>query len=161
MSELQQHLFLVVSIACIITCIINLGFVAALYFNARSLNKSSRESLKELYGIMKKIEGLTSGKREQILRQYDKIVQDLKLRLPTVIAAQASDSIFETESSLLQNLVAIDPSIKDEERKEHLNELIRSMEKLQETLSSLVSETVQKALEDARAEIASDEKTII
>ena len=161
MNEFLEQYFAHIAGLCLITSIVAVFLMLYLALSARAAHKAIHESAKELYGIMKRIEGLTSGKREQILKEYDKIVLGLRLRLPTVIAAQASDSIFETESSILKNLAAIDPSIKDEKHKEKLDELIRTMEKLQETLTVLVSETVQKALEDARKEIASDEMTVV
>ena len=143
--------------ACLISLVCCL-YVAAVSRAHRALMQGA---VKELYGTMKKIEGLTAGKREQILREYDRIVQDLRLRLPSVIAAQASDAIFDTEKTVLQRLAEIDPSIRDEARKEKLDELLRSMERLQETIVQGVCETVQKSLAEARREIASDESTVL
>lgn len=132
----------------------NVLLVAYLLLSLRSARRASQEVVKEIYGTMKKIEGFTAGRREQMLREYDRVMQNLSVRLPTVIAAEAADSIFETESKILTRLAEIDPFIREEKHKEQINELIRSMENLQETLVKLLGETAMKVLTEARKEIA-------
>lgn len=150
-------LFYILAGCCIGLCVTNVLLAVFVFASARSSRKAMDGTLKELFGVMKKIEGLTSGRRAQILREFDKILDGLSARLPTVVAARANDSVFETESGILKRLAEIDPAIKNEENKDKLDELIRSMEQLQEAVVSSVSETVRKALDDARREINADE----
>ena len=138
-------------------CAVNLLLTLFLFGTIRAGREKSEAVGKELYGTLKKIEGMLAGRRAQILKEYDKMVQSLSLRLPTVIASNAGDRIFETERNLLQCLAEIDPLIKEENHKEKLDELIRNMESLQDMISSLVTDTVRKVLEEARTEIASDD----
>ena len=154
MPEVNQNLFFVLVALSILACAIQLIALFVLMAGIRNSNRSVDDSVKELFGIMKKIEGLTAGKREQMLLEFDKIIHSLSLRLPVAVASQASDMIFDAQSKILQRLAEIDPSIKDEKNKEKMDELIKSMEGLQETLITLSSDAVRKALSEARKEIS-------
>ena len=156
MIESSRDMFLALGGLCVVTMFFQLGLASYLFFSSRASHKALNDGVRELYGIMKKIEGLTATRREQLHGEFDRIVQTLGLRLPTVIASQAGDRIFEAESRLLKHLSEIDPGIKDEKNKEKIDDLIKSLESLQESVISITSETVRTALMDARKELALD-----
>ena len=135
-------------------------FIVAAYM-AVCLRFSSKErsSLnKEMFGLLRRIEALTSNRREQMLKHYDKILANLTTRLPASIAAQASQRIFETESKILARLAELEPNIKrDEISKKKMDELIRSMENLEQTIVALTAEAVRKVMVDSRSDLMDDE----
>lgn len=125
----------------------------------RTANKERSEVHREIFGLMKKIEGLTATRRETMLRQYDKILENLAKRLPPTIAAQAGQRIFETESKILSRLSEIEPThLQSEETKKKIEDLIRTMENLEHTIVVLTSDTVQKVMVDARRDLFEDEQ---
>ena len=156
MGENLQSLIFVLAGLSIISLILQLGLASYLLLSSRSSQKALTDSVRELYGIMKKIEGLTATRREQLLCEFDGIMQTLSLRLPTVIASQAGDNIFEAESKLMKRLAEIDPGIKDEKSKERMDEIIKSLESLQENVIAITAETVRKVLLDARKDLPLD-----
>lgn len=111
----------------------------------------------EMFGLLKKTEGLLAGKREQILREYDKLLEQLSQRLPATIAAQASTCIFETESKILSRLAELEPALKKEDLSSgRMDELIKSMEKLEETLVRSAADTVERVLVESRSGLFRD-----
>ena len=154
MSELgSQNIIVVLSILCLLALVLQICIAAYLYISSRASHKAMNDSVRELYGIMKKIEGLTATRREQLMLEFDRIVQTLSLRLPTVVSAHVGDAVFDAESKILKRLAEVDPSIKDEKNKEKMDELIKSLEGLQESLVTVTTETVRKALLDARKDL--------
>lgn len=120
-------------------------------FSLRSASKERQALNKELFGLMKKIEGLTSSRREQMLRHYDSLLEVLSTKLPTAVAAQTSQIIFDTEAKILTRLAEIEPNLNNDEKgKEKLNELIRSMEGLERTLVNLTSDAVRDVMVEGR-----------
>src|SRR5688572_10532040 len=73
----------------------------------RSANRERHALHKELFGLTRKIEGLTAHRREQVLKHYDKILDSLSVRIPTTVASQASQLIFDTESKILARLAEL------------------------------------------------------
>lgn len=124
-------------------------------FSWAAMRRHSREQSqtnREIFGLVRKLEGLTASKRELMLKRYDKILDELSHRLPPTIASQASQQIFETESRILARLADLEPGLKgDQSAQKKMDELIRSMEKLEHTLVSSTADTVQKVLADNRA----------
>lgn len=117
----------------------------------RASEKDRAATSKELFGLMKKIEALTANRREQLLKEYDKILENLTHRLPPIIAAQASESIIETESRILTRLAELEPSLKkDSASFKKMDELIQSMEKLEQTIVTSTAETVERVLVESR-----------
>ncbi|MBN8548378.1 MAG: hypothetical protein J0M12_03565 [Deltaproteobacteria bacterium] len=121
------------------------------YYSLRAANREREITSKELFGLMKKIEGLTASRREHLLKEYDKILENLTHRLPPIIAAQASESIIETESRILTRLAELEPNLKkDDISFKKMDELIQSMEKLEQTLVTSTAETVERVLVESR-----------
>lgn len=136
-------------------------FIVAIYM-AICLRASAKERTslnKEMFGLVKRIEALTSNRREQMLKHYDRILSNLATRLPSTIAAQASQRIFETESKILARLAELEPNLKqDDQSRRKMDELIRSMENLEQTIVALTAEAVRKVMVDSRSDLLDDEK---
>ncbi len=119
-----------------------------------SIRSSARERNvlhKEMYGLVRRIEGLTSHRREQILKHYDGMLENLSMRLPPAIAAHTSSAILETESKILHRLAELEPSLgQDEGSRRKMDELIRSMEGLEKTIVALAADTVQRVMAEGR-----------
>lgn len=146
---------------------ISLGCVIQLFtsiYMALSIKAASRERNalnKEMFGLVKRIEALTSSRREQMLKHYDKILSSLAMRLPPTIAAQASTIIFETESKILSRLAELEPGFKNNEAaRRKMDELIRSMENLEQTVVNITSEAVRKVMLESRSDLMEVENFI-
>ena len=126
-----------------------------------SLRIAARERAlmnKEMFGLLRKLEGLTATKREQILKHYDKILENLTMRLPPTIAAHASSTIFEAESRILARLAELEPNVKqDEASRRKMDELIKSMENLEQTIVALTAETVRKVMVESRSNLLEED----
>ena len=91
-------------------------------------------------------------------KQFDKILSDLALRLPPTIAAQAGQTIFETESRILSRLAELEPDLKnDHQSREKMDDLIKSMEALETTIVTVTADTVQNIMASNRQAIFDDE----
>lgn len=113
---------------------------------------------KEMFGLVRRIEALTSSRREQMLKHYDRILANLSLRLPSTVAAHASQTIFEAESKILSRLAELEPNIKnDEVSRMKMDDLIRSLESLEQTIVTLTSEAVRKVMVDSRSDLFEDD----
>ncbi len=124
----------------------------------RAARKERAALHREMYGLVRKLEGLTSGKREQMAKQFDKILSELALRLPPTIAAQAGQTIFETESRILSRLAELEPDLKnDEQSREKMDDLIKSMESLETTIVTVTADTVQNIMAANRQAIFEDD----
>lgn len=146
----ETHLFFVgvVAASLILTqLLLGVYLIASL----RSAERERAAANKELFGLVRKLEGLTSHKREAMTRHYDKMLETLMARLPVSIAARAGEQIFETESKILSRLAELEQSSKEDEgARVKTDELIKSMEKLEQTVVSLTAETVQKVMSEGR-----------
>lgn len=143
--------------------LLGLGFglqlIVALYVLLVLRSNSKEQSLlhRELYGLTKRIEGLTSSRREQVLRHFDRMVDNLATRLPTIIASRASEAIFEAESKILNRLARIEPTLQnDAESKAEMDALIKSMERLEQTIIALTANSVHQILMESRVQILED-----
>jgi len=129
-------------------------------YMAASLRIAERERARlnrDVFGLLKKIEGLTSSRREQMLRHYDKILEQLSVQLPPAIAEEAGQLIFDTESKILTRLAELEPDLKnDSQSREKLDELIKSMESLEATIVSLTANTVQSIMARSRKDLFSE-----
>jgi len=136
--------------------VVFLQFLLAIYMFA-SLKIAARERAqlnKEMFGLLRKIEGMTANRREQMLKHYDKILEDISMRLPPTIAAKAGEIIFETESKLLSRLAEIEPNLKDDQvGRKKMDGIIQSMETLESTIVSLTANTVQNVMADKRRDL--------
>lgn len=128
----------------------------------RRANKEQSKIEREMFGLVKKLEGLTANKRENILRHYDQMLEQLETRLPSAVAARASELIFDTESRILNRLAEIDPSLKsNEEGKKKLNELIVTMESLEDTVVTTASDAVRKVILENRQRLSEIDPEIV
>ena len=106
---------------------------------------------RELFGLVKKIEGLTASRREQILKHYDGLLEVLSNKLPAAVATHTSQIIFDAEAKILTRLAELEPNLNsDEKGKQKLDELIRSMEGLEKTIVNLTSDAVRHVMVDGR-----------
>ena len=113
---------------------------------------------REMFGLLKKIEGLTATRREQMIRHYDRMLEGLSLRLPPAIAAQASSRIFDMESRILTRLSELEGSQgQDQSNRAKMEELVKSMESLEQTVVALTSETVKTVMLDSRKRLLDDD----
>ncbi|MCB0332042.1 MAG: hypothetical protein KDD55_01015 [Bdellovibrionales bacterium] len=158
MLEISHDMFLI-AIGAIAALFVLQAFVALyLLSSLRSARKERAALHREIYGLVRKLEGLTSGKREQMAKQFDKILSDLALRLPPTIAAQAGQTIFETESRILSRLAELEPDLKnDHQSREKMDDLIKSMEALETTIVTVTADTVQNIMASNRQAIFDDE----
>lgn len=135
------------------------GLAFYLFSSLRSAARERNQLHKEMFGLVKKIEALTAQRREHSLKHYDKILDTLSARLPTTIAAQAGQEIFDIESKILRKLADLDPKLKeDETARQDMEELIKAMEALEDTMVRLTAETVQRIMLDARRGLAEDDR---
>ncbi len=157
MGLFEQIGITVISVACVIQLFTSIYMGLSL----RSASRERNALNKEMFGLVKRIEALTSSRREQMLKHYDKILLSLSNRLPTTIAAQASHTIFETESKILSRLAELEPSLKtDDHTKRKMDELIKSMENLEQTVITITSEAVRKVMLESRNDLIQEEKFI-
>ncbi len=141
-------------------CSLLLNTLALTYIVSRSrmIQRESSILSREMFGSLKKIEGLTANKREQVLLQYDKLIESLTSRIPAQVAARASDAIFEAESKILTRLAEIESTHKtDEEENEadkaKFDELIKSLEGLESTVVALTARAVHQVMLESRSEL--------
>lgn len=128
-----------------------LGTTLAAIVSLRSAVREQREVHREIFGLLRKIEGLTASRREQVVRQYDKMLENLSLRLPTTVASELGKVMYDTESRILARLAEIEPELsRDGEPRRKLEELVSSMEKLEETIVSATSDTVRQVMLEGR-----------
>jgi len=126
-----------------------------------SLYIASRERAamnREIFGMLRKIEGLTSHRREQVLRHYDKMLESLSHRLPPLVASQTSQMIYDTESRILTRLAELEPDLRaDPKGQEKMNSLIASMENLEHTIVTLTADTVKRVMVEGRRSLIDED----
>lgn len=133
-----------------------LAVLVTLLMRAHSRERAGTE--REIFGLLRKLEGLTATKREQILRHYDSMLETLSVRLPPAVAAQTSKLIVDTESRILSRLAELEPNLKsDEESQKKMDDLIKQMEHLEETIVSTASDAVRTVMLDSRRSLFDDE----
>lgn len=125
-----------------------------------ALRVAGRERIaihREIFGLVKRLEGLTANRREQVLKHYDAILDNLSKTLPPTIAAQTSDIIFDTESKILTRLAELEPNLKhDELSRRKMDDLIKNMENLEKTIVVLASDTVRRVMTESRRVLLDD-----
>ena len=131
-----------------------MGYVAA---SLRQGNRE-RESLhREMHGILRKLDAITSEKRELFAKEFDQIIETLSVRVPAVVASEAGERIFEAESKILSRLSKLEGDVTagSDEQKD-MEDLIKSMEKLDTELVSAASDAVHDVLIESRERFFSD-----
>lgn len=149
---------LVATLCIVIGCaLVELLVALYMFLSLRGASKENAQLNKEMFGLLKKIEGLTATRREQMLRAYDQVLEQLANRLPPTIAAQAGTLIFETESKILTRLAELEPLIKkDDLSRRKMDELIKSMENLEKTIIVLTADTVRNVMMENRHSLFED-----
>ncbi len=145
---------------CLLSAVLLLQtiFTVSLLIALRISSRDNQKMNRETYGLLRKIDVLTSQQRESMLQHYDKILEQMTVRLPASIAAQAGDTIFQTESQLLARLAELEPQIgKDEKAQESMNRLIRSMENLEAQIVTITADTVQNVMAESRRDLFKDD----
>jgi hypothetical protein len=135
----------------------------SLYIFLRAKRTEQNNSLlhRELFGIMKKIEGLSAGRRTLISAQIDTVLERLSYQLPSRISARAGEAIYDTESQVLKTLAAIAPDIQEHpEAKDRVNSLVSSMERLETTIVTLTQESVRQAILDTKNALIEEQRTL-
>lgn len=156
MFEITQSTFQIGAFLLAVTVLLQI--VMALYVSG-TMRIASRERNalnKEMFGLLKKLEGLTSTRREQTLRHYDKLLETLTHRLPPIVASHASDTISEMEAKILQRLAELEPNLEDSVSRQKMDGLIKTMEHLEQTLVALTADTVQQVLSEGRRSLLDD-----
>jgi uncharacterized protein YoxC len=157
--EIPQNYLILAGITLAIALVFQILLALAMTAAAKSAARERSEFHREMFGLLKKLEGLTANKREQILKHYDTILENLSNRLPPTIAAQASKVILDTESRILSRLAELEPNLmEDESSRRKMDELIKSMENLEETIVGLTAQTVRSVLVDSRRNLLDDGK---
>jgi hypothetical protein len=74
------------------------------------------------------------------------------------VAAQASKLVIDTESRILTRLAELEPNLKgDEESRRKMDELIKQMEHLEETIVATASDAVRSVMIDSRRSLFDEE----
>lgn len=129
------------------------------FVSFRTAGRERAELHKEMFGLVRRIEALTSHRRELMLKHYDSMLETLSVRLPPAIAAQTSQVIVDTESKILTRLAELEPALKhDEISRQKMDELILSMEKLEHTIVAQAAETVRRVMAEGRRSLLDDER---
>lgn len=137
--------------------LVQLGLASYMAINLRAAAKDRHLINKELFGLVKKIEGLTSHRREAVLRHYDRMLETLSFRIPTTVASQASHAILDAESKILTRLAELEPDLSnDSVAKRKMDEIVRSLEGLEQTLVLLTSETVRRVMLEGRTTLVDE-----
>lgn len=109
---------------------------------------------REMFGLMKKIEGLTAARRDRIAAEYDRMVESLSLRLPTAVASKTGELVFETEQRILARLAELEPNLKaNPDAREKMEELIRSMEDLEGSMVTIAADAVHQVMSENRRDL--------
>lgn len=137
---------------------VQLGVALFVFLALRMTSKDVARLNREMFGLVKKLEGLTASRREQILKQYDQMLQVLSARIPPTIAQHTSNVIFEAESKILARLAELEPNLKgDEAGRRKMDELIASMESLEKTIVTLAADTVRQVMAESRRNLFDDD----
>ncbi len=156
--EFTHNLLALAGLAGLLMIIVQIGLAIAMLVVLRIAAKERAEQNKEIFGLVKRIEGLTAQRREQMLQHYDRMLESLANRLPVMVAGQASTKIIETETNILRKLSELDPGIhKNGEQTTKLNEIIRSMESLEDTIVTLTSNAVRDVMSEGRRELLEED----
>lgn len=159
MEFITENAALVLLMAAVIIGSLQIIVMLLVLVGLRANSKDRYKHSKELFGLTRRIEGLTAERRQQILSHYDSLLEKLSNKLPILVAAQAGERIFDTESKILTRLADIEPLVKDNPTADKkMNELISSMESLEETIINITSEAVRDVMSEGRRSLFDSEK---
>lgn len=148
-------------LSIIIVAAVVMHFATSVYMliNIKAASRERNKLNREIFGLTKKIEIMTSGQRELALKHYDRILAKLTHRLPGKIAEETGETIFATESRILSRLAELEPQLKtDITAKKKMEELIKNMEELERKVVSTTIEAVHKVMLESRGELLQEEK---
>ncbi len=155
MSELGQYAILGASIfvgLLLLQVILSVYMTIVLLVSSRDRKQLNRET----FGLLKKIEGLTSERQQQLKARYAHAISGLQDRLPIAIASQVGERIYQTESAILRELAALEPNLADPTSRRRFDDLIKTMESLEEELIRVTAQTVHTILEESAGAVSSD-----
>lgn len=125
--------------------------LAAMFFKTNRAHRERELLYRELFALMQKIESMSAGKRGMVLHQFDNLLDSLVKQMPSRIAVEAGERIFETESQFLKTLSELEPGlISDPSSQRRIEQLVQSMENLEATVVSLTCESIRQAMLDVR-----------
>ncbi|MCB0339698.1 MAG: hypothetical protein KDD53_08840 [Bdellovibrionales bacterium] len=154
-----QNLLTIVGVAAFLMIAVQVCLSIVMVVVLRTSARERSQLNKEMFGLVKRIEGLTSGRRDQMLQHYDRMLENLANRLPVMVTGQVGTQIFETESRVLKRLAELEPHwSEDEDARRKMDELIRTMECLEDSLIATTSEAVTKIMNESRRELIEDER---
>lgn len=121
--------------------------------------KERRAVNRHTYGLLKKVEGLVIKKEERLIEEFDLLLDSLGKHIPKAISEKAGLAIYETEKKILTRLAELEPDLKEDEAAiSRMNDLIQSMEKLEESVIRIASEVVRNELLEKRKAITATEE---
>jgi hypothetical protein len=113
--------------------------------------RETRTMEREIFGLMKRIEGLTASGRERMLKTYDRILEELEHKLPEAVAAKAGELMNDTETKILTRLAEIEPNLHgDLEGQRKFDDLLVTMERLEQTVVETASDAVRHVVDETR-----------
>jgi len=141
----------------LLAAIVLLGFFQLLVVLAALLHlKRTRieryEVNQSIQQMLQRLEVLNLRDRGEFVHLYEGMVESLVNRLPVMVSTRAGDAIFEIEKRVLAQLALIDPRLTSSAQT--VDDLIRSMEKLEDTVITVVASSVRDALLDSKEGIA-------
>ncbi|RIL11966.1 MAG: hypothetical protein DCC75_01340 [Proteobacteria bacterium] len=157
MLEINSDILMIIGLCAGLFVGLQLVLTIGMLISLRSASRERTVLAKELFGLVRKLEGLTSNRREQMLKHYDSLLDSLSARLPPTIAAQTSQIIVETESKILARLAELEPNLKDDHGRKKMDDLIKSMENLEHTIVVLAADTVRRVMAEGRRTILEDD----
>jgi hypothetical protein len=158
MSFTQEQIIFFIGVSGGVSLLLQVLLALAVIYLTRAHTRDRAELEREMFGLLRKLEGLTASKREQILRHYDSMLETLATRLPPAVAAQTSKLVVETESRIITRLAELEPDLKsNSESQKKMDELIKQLEHLEETLVSTASDAVRTVMLDSRRALFDDD----
>lgn len=124
----------------------------------RSASKERKVLNRETFGLLRKVEGLLARKQEKITKEYDRLLEQMTLQVPVVIAREAGNEIFETEKYVISRLAELELEVHDDEvAMQKMETIIKTMEGLETTIIRATSKAVERVLVENRRELFSDD----
>lgn len=134
-----------------ITLIVQSCLLIVLSLKTARSQKNAEKLHTAMFGLMKRIEGMTSDKRTKMITEFDHVLDRLSTRLPPVLASRAGQALYEAEKSLLQKMVSLEARLdQTPQEQEELNQIIESLESLDTQIIALTADTVHEVMLESR-----------
>lgn len=132
-------------------CIVAIAVTVFIVLHLRATAQRHDRLHNQTFALMKKVEGFTAPKREEVLRNFDELLERLRTELPHQLTAEVGERIFEAETKILSRLAELEPNLaEDEVARRKMEELIRSMEQLEAKITVTAVDAVISVLRDTR-----------